>query len=109
MGYEKIFPSLSRPYPDGLLNCHQRNASNVEGNTHGYFYERGFKNAHDTTKSATKSAAPPHFGGWTDDDVGYINMNTLYQNTDLYLWTCIKKPCTDSANILTDTITNLKP
>ena len=107
-GQDKIFPTSRRPYPDGLLNCYQRNASNVEGFSVAHFYESGLKNAYDS-KTAVRSSAPWNFGGFTDSDVGYINTNTLFQNIDLYVQTCVKTTCSDPDNILVDTIKDLKP
>ena len=103
IGQDKIFPSKARPYPDGLLNCSQINASNVEGNSIGYFYEGGFINPYDK-KTAVRSSAPWQ-GRWSDGDVGYVNTNTLSQNKVIYVYTCFKTPCTSSDNILSSTIT----
>ena len=103
LGQDKIFPSKSRPYPDGLLNCHQRNASNVEGNSISYFYEGGYINPYNQ-KTAVRSSAPWQ-GRWSDNDVGYINTNTLSQNKVIYVYTCFKTPCTNTDNILSSTIT----
>ena len=105
IGVAIIFPSQSNP--GGNLNCHQRNASNVEGNSTSYFYEGNFKNAYNS-KTAVRSSAP-WVSGFNDSDVGYINVNTLAQNTDLYIYTCVKLPCSDQKNILSDTIKDLKP
>ena len=105
VGVDKIFPSQSNP--SGNLNCHQRNASNVEGNSISYFYEGNFKNAYNA-KTAVRSSAP-WVSGFNDTDVGYVNVNTLSQNTDLYIYTCFKIPCTDQNNILSDTLKDIKP
>ena len=108
LGQEKIFPTPSRPYPDGVVLCYNRAPSNIEGAAIGHV-TGVLKNAYNPSKDATRSSAPWAFGPWSDADVGYINMNTLYQNTDLYVQTCIKLPCTDSKNILIYTIKDIKP
>ena len=107
-GQEKIFPTAARPYPDGLLYCSRRGASNVEGFSVSFFYEGNFKNVYNS-KTAVRSSAPWAFGGFSDADVGYINTNTLYQDKDLYVQTCFKTPCSDTNNILITTIKDLKP
>ena len=103
LGEKRIFPTVRRPAPDGLLNCHQRSASNIEGFSVAHFYEAGFKNPYNN-KTAVRSSAPWYFGGWCDADVGYINTNSLFQNKDLYVHTCFKVPCNNNKNILISTI-----
>jgi len=102
IGQDKIFPSKARPYPDGLLNCSQINASNVEGNSISYFYESQFVNPYDK-KTAVRSSAP-WVGGFSDNDVGYVNVNTLSQNKVIYVYTCFKTPCNNSDNVLIGSI-----
>jgi len=103
LGEEKIF--------NNKLYCSETVSSNFEAMSIWTLTQSGFKQPYKSGSAANEpaiSGAPGTFGGWSDANVGYVYANSLYQNTDLYVWTCIKTPCTDSDNILSDTIKNLK-
>ncbi|MDC1155759.1 prepilin-type N-terminal cleavage/methylation domain-containing protein [Candidatus Pelagibacter sp.] len=97
LGHKLIF--------DNRANCSGFNAGHLDGYAQYWFMKTGSKNPYDTSaRYPARSAAPWYFGPWTDKDVGYVNTNVLYQDKDLYIQTCIRTPCTDSKNILNDTI-----
>ena len=97
LGHDLIF--------DNRASCSTFTASNLDGYAQYWFMKTGSKNPYDTSaRYPSRSAAPWYFGGWSDKDVGYVNHNVLYQHKDLYIQTCIRTPCTDSKNILSDTI-----
>ena len=97
-GDEKIF--------DGKLYCSSLTGATLDGYAQYAYMKAGFKNPYDpNARYPSRSSAPWYFGPWTDADVGYVNHNTLYQSKDLYIQTCVKIPCTDSKNILSNTLT----
>ena len=97
LGEDKIF--------DNKLNCSSLTGATLDGYAQYWFMKTGSKNPYDpNARYPSRSSAPWYFGPWTDADVGYVNHNTLYQSKDLYIQTCIRTPCTDSKNILSDTI-----
>jgi len=98
LGEDKIF--------DGKLSCVGITGSELDAYAQYWFMKTGSKNPYDpNARYPSRSSAPWYFGPWTDADVGYVNHNTLYQSKDLYIQTCVKIPCTDSKNILSNTLT----
>mgnify|MGYP006241244283 FL=1 len=91
---------------DGRLSCVGITGSELDAYAQYWFEKTGSKNPYyPNATNSSRSSAPWFFGGWSDADVGYVNHNTLYQRKILYIQTCIRTPCTDSKNILIDTIT----
>ena len=98
LGEDKIF--------DGRLSCVGITGAELDGYAQYWFLKTGSKNPYNTSaRYPSESEAPWVYGGWSDANVGYVYHNTLSQRKNLYIKTCIKTPCTDNKNILSDTIT----
>ena len=97
LGEDKIF--------DGRLSCVGITGAELDGYAQYWFLKTGSKNPYNTSATYPSESGAPWVRGWKDSDVGFVYHNTVSQRKILYIQTCIKTPCTDNKNILSDTIT----
>ena len=90
---------------DGRLSCVGITGAELDGYAQYWFLKTGSKNPYNTSATYPSESGAPWVRGWKDSDVGFVYHNTVSQRKILYIQTCIKTPCTDNKNILSDTIT----
>ena len=90
---------------DGRLSCVGITGAELDGYAQYWFLKTGSKNPYNTSARYPSESSAAWVRGWQDSDVGFVYHNTVSQRKTLYIQTCIKTPCTDNKNILSDTIT----